>query len=233
MAGKPTATLKKTVAALALAFAAAASGSVQAQPGHSYTVIEISPQTSTVTLPDRELPPPGSARDAALRWMRPLPSDVKQYTVLLQDEAGNFAQCTGLRIDLQPAVDRYWYKNLAIDLVAFDTEALRLMRTTLGAENWPIRAGGCIPLSPQEARQGTHAGQVGLKYGPNIEQFFSYRTYTAEAPGAEQRRQDMINIGRSVSTRMQGNRCDSAGWNETLAQAKPGDRITLPGLCSR
>lgn len=219
--------------ALAFAGAVGLANVAGAQGSTSYEVVAVDHTGSgVVNLPDRELPPPGPLRTAAERWVRPLASDKVQYTVLLRDERGNYAQCTGLRLDLQPAVDRLWYKNLKIDVVAFDTQALRLLRNDPAAPRWPVRVGGCIPLKPEETQQ-LRTGQIGLTYGPNVERLFDYQTYTPETPAEALRRQDMIARGRNISTRLQADQCPSAGWNQQVADAKPGDRISLPGLCVR
>ena len=202
-----------------------------AQP-REYTVIDIEtpPSPQHVILPDRELPPPGPGRQAAQRWVRDIPAVADSYSVLLRDDAGNYAQCAGLRFDAQTPAGAAVLTYRSFEPLASALPVLRLMHQSPRAGNWPLLLGGCTALEAGDVRSSIRS-TVQLRLGPDIVLDHRIKVYGHETD--EQRRVRMEReIMGGISVR--GNavfRCPAAGWREELRQARKGERVILPGLC--
>lgn len=219
--------MKRVHGILTGAFMAAAAMAAPAAAAE-YTVMYADALSAplAMTVPDRELPPPGPRRDAAEKWVRDIPVTVDSYVVLLRDDAGNYAQCAGVRVDGDAPVLGY----LQFDTLATALPLLKLMHAAPRAANWPVAQGGCAALDAAGARERLQAplqwrlgGDIVLEHWMLI-----YGRETDEQRAARWRQE----IDGGISTR--GNavfRCAIAGWNQTLRQAQTGDRVTLPGLC--
>ena len=197
-----------------------------------YTVIKVdAPQSlQRATVPDRELPPPGPARQAAQRWVRDIPVVVDTYSVLLRDDAGNYAQCAGLRFDAATPEGAAVLKYRTFEPLASALPLLRLMHEAPKAENWPLLMGGCTALNALEIRDSVRT-TIQLRLGPDIVLDQRIRVYGHETDAQRAVRMEREIMG-GISTK--GNavfRCPTAGWNDQLRQAKQGERVNLPGLC--
>lgn len=219
--------------ALGTVFAAAMTALPAIAQTQEYTVVESHVREGyMMTLPDRKLPDAGPGRTAAQRWVKDLPARADQYTTVLQDESGNRVQCLGLKIDAADDASRVLLQRWDFEGMATSKPLLRVMHPAQKGASWPLQMGGCVRLNPEEQERDAH--RMLIKLGVDIVNDIDLFLYVRkETPAERDARWDIENLG-GVS--IAGNRllkCPSAGWNDALGRARPGDKVQVPGLCPR
>lgn len=236
---KPTA---KTTQKLATIFTAAALAMPGLIPGASaqtipapdvYNVITTTGlRTGSFVLPEVVLPPPGPQRDALRNSWPRRDVEYKNYLLLLQNGAGEYAQCAGLYVSTKYSYYNYGLNNLNLDMLTNDRDALQILRRSNNRTDLPAYLGGCTAITAAEAGQITQ-NNIGVKIGFTVEAAFDIPLYGLETPEETVNKQDIIQNGRGVSLRWATGQCRAVGWMDSYASVQVGQQITLRALCPR
>lgn len=224
--------IKRALGALALCFAAATGAAAQA-PADAYEVVQkFDWRPQKFWLPDRELPPPGPSREAASRFLKLIEMEQDQYTLLLRDGGGNWAQCIGIRAAPADPQKTNLLSYLPYDLQVDDVDLMRMLRAAPGVTAWPVELGGCVALSAAEA-QSVKNSHLLFRIGSDVASGLNISHFGTETDAQRQRKYEMARNGEGISLKWNIGSCASAGWNPDIAAAAVGDRIAVPGLCPR
>jgi hypothetical protein len=201
-------------------------------PGPYEVIVNHGLVTGTLRVPEVMLPPPGPQRDRLNGQYPTREVEYKHYLILLKNQAGEFAQCAGVFFGT-----RYFYYNsllnqLALDLLVNDRDALQILRQNRNSVGLPAYLGGCTAITAAEAGQLT-TNHFAIKIGDVIEAGFDFPLYGTETPTETAHKENMIANGRSISLLWALGRCRDAGWNDSHANAQPGQQITPRALCPR